>query len=245
MEQHTYRYLKGLVNSDYQIVSGEPNIIGWEVKNESDTYLGEIKDLLFDPQTNAVRYLIIDLQDNGMNLNDKKVMIPIGIAHLHTSADEVVLPNVHQEQFNALPAYQESELSPNTEVQIRSIIGSPAALRLEETATEFDQNQFYAHHHFNEGQFFKRGGPSQASTSGSEALGDRTAAQQTIRHLIDESNQHDHHAASPTTGQATHHNEQHQVKPWLEYKRQQEANDEQQATQKPDDLDPNKLPYGA
>lgn len=180
MEEKVYKYLKSLKDSDFQIVEGEPNIIGWEVKSEAGTYIGEIKDLLFDPETNAVRYLIIDLEDNGMNLGDKKVMVPIGIAHLHTSDDEVVLPNVHIDQFNALPAYDEDATVPATEVQIREVIGSPAALRMEENIAEFDRNQFYAHHHFDRGKFYQRGGTKQD-------LGDRTEQQHTIHEIIDNS----------------------------------------------------------
>ncbi|MGY4384364.1 hypothetical protein ACVWYN_001390 [Pedobacter sp. UYP24] len=158
MEQNTYRYLQELSGSDFQIVDEEPNIIGWEVKNESGTYIGEVEELLFDPQTRAVRYLVVDLKNNGMNLEQKKVMIPLGIAHLHTSNDEVVLPGLHLDQYNALPAYYKDQIGPELEVQIRSIIGSPAALRIEETITEFDQTHFYNHHHFDRGRFYSRGG---------------------------------------------------------------------------------------
>ena len=196
MEQHTYRTLKELSTSDFQIVEGEPNIIGWEVKNESGTYVGEVEELLYDPETRAVRYLIVDLEDNGMNLGDKRVMIPIGIAHLHLSDDEVVLPNIHMDQFNALPAYEQNEIGPETEVLIRAIIGSPAALRIEETIVEFDQQNFYSHQHFDRSRFYQRGGTS-----------DRIVEQQTINELIDNSNRHDHHAAESETGRNTHHNE--------------------------------------
>jgi hypothetical protein len=157
MEQNTYRYLQELSGSDYQIVDGEPNITGWKVKSESDSYIGEVKDLLFDPQTRAVRYLIVDLENNGMNLGQKKVMIPIGIAHLHVSDDEVVLPNVHLDQFNALPPYEEDKIGPETEVYIREVIGSPAALRIEEKIVQFDQDTFYAHQHFDQQKFYQRG----------------------------------------------------------------------------------------
>jgi hypothetical protein len=84
-------------------------------------------------------------------------MIPIGLAHLHTSADEVVLPNIHIDQFNALPNYEQGAIGPDTEMYIRSVIGSPAALRIEETISEFDQNQFYMHHHFDKERFYERG----------------------------------------------------------------------------------------
>ena len=162
MEQNSYRYLQELTGSDFQIVDGEPNIIGWEVKNEAGTYLGEVEELLFDPQSLAVRYLIINLEDNGMNIEDKKVMVPLGIAHLHNSDDEVVLPSLHVDQFNALPEYDVEKLGPEVEIQIRSVIGSPAALRIEESIVDFDQNAFYLHHHFDKGRFYKRGGVGHA-----------------------------------------------------------------------------------
>ncbi len=158
MEQHAYRYLQTLVDSDFQIVDGEPNIIGWDVKNETATFVGKIKDLLFDPQSRAVRYLIIDLNDNGMGLDDKKVIIPIGIAHLHTKDDEVVLPNIHIDQYRALPHYEVEKIGPDMEVRTRQIIGSPAALRIEEETAQFDQDQFYSHQHFNKQDFYRRGG---------------------------------------------------------------------------------------
>lgn len=201
MEKHIYRYLKSLSDSDYQVVDGEPNIIGWEVKNEAGAFVGEIHDLLFDPETNAVRYLIIDLENNGMSLGNKKVMVPIGVAHLHTSDDEVVLPNIHIDQFGALPAYDENATTAATEVEIREVIGSPAALRIEEKIAELDQQQFYEHHHFNKNNFYRRGGTGQTYS------GDRTTEKIEIHELIENSKAHDLHAATDQTGIGTHHNE--------------------------------------
>lgn len=67
------------------------------------------------------------------------------------------------DQYNALPAYDKDQLGPDLEVQIRSIIGSPAALRIEDTITEFDQTRFYNHHHFDKGRFYKRGGNTESN----------------------------------------------------------------------------------
>ncbi len=93
-----------------------------------------------------------------MGMDDKKVMIPIGIAHLHTNDDEVVLPNIHIDQYRALPNYEAEKIGPDTEVRTRQIIGSPAALRIEEETAQFDQDQFYSHQHFNKKDFYHRGG---------------------------------------------------------------------------------------
>jgi hypothetical protein len=207
MEKHIYRYLKSLKNSDYQIVEGEPNIIGWEVKSETGNYVGEVKDLLFDSESRAVRYLIIDLEDNGMELGDKKVMVPIGIAHLHTSDDEVVLPNVDASQLNALPSYDENATVPATEILIREVIDSPPAIHTDEAPTEYNQQEFYKHHHFDKEKFYRRGNIGSRSVNEQNEGGDRVEQQGTIHDLIDNSNRHNHHAADDETGIGTHHNE--------------------------------------
>lgn len=134
-----------------------------------------------------------------MHLEDKKVMIPLGIAHLHTSNDEVVLPGLHIDQFNALPEYHKGEISPEKEVQIRSIIGSPAALRIEDSISEFDQNTFYEHHHFDKGRFYKRdGSPIAILPSPAE----RTEQQETIHKIIEKSHYDapDPDADNPSSG---------------------------------------------
>ena len=161
MEKHIYRYLKGLNDSDFQIVDGEPNIIGWEVKSDTGTHIGEIKDLLFDPESRSVRYLIIDLEDNGMNLGDKKVMVPIGTAHLH-SDDEVVIPNITSQQLADLPAYNEDATVPATEVHVAHVFDSENVDRnetqRERAIAEFNQSEFYQHENFNKDRFYQRGG---------------------------------------------------------------------------------------
>jgi len=154
---NTYSKLQELAHSDYKLTEGEADIKGWTVQNEAATSIGKVRDLLFDPENNAVRYLIIDLDDLGVDLENKGVLIPIGLAHLHDHDDIVILPNIHTDQFKALPYYVSGEVDQNTEDEIRNAIGSPAALRMEETIIELDQNQFYNHHHFDRARFYKRG----------------------------------------------------------------------------------------
>jgi len=82
--ENKYDHLVELGGSDYEIVDGEPNIKGWTVKSEAGKKIGTVDELLFEPQTRKVRYLVVDLDDNKMGVNeDKKVLIPIGIASLY------------------------------------------------------------------------------------------------------------------------------------------------------------------
>lgn len=90
MDSNEFEYkndhLVKLSDSDYEIVDGEPDIEGWDVKNELGQKIGDVHDLLFDPQSRKVRYIIVDLDDNELELDtDKKVLIPIGIAELYES----------------------------------------------------------------------------------------------------------------------------------------------------------------
>lgn len=156
MENTSYQPLYPLNKTNYEIVDGEPDITGWAVINEAGNTIGSVNDLLFDPQSNAVRYLVIKLSHELPSVADKLVMIPIGIAHLHTKEDLIILPNLHLDQFSALPIYIEGEVGPNTEQLVREVIGSPAALRMEETIISFDQQEFYRHHHFDREKFYRK-----------------------------------------------------------------------------------------
>jgi hypothetical protein len=210
--------LYSLNKTNYQVVDGEPDITGWEVRSETGAYIGKTIDLLFDAQHNAVRYLVVDLDGSGMHLDEKKILIPIGIAELHRENDEVTLPNLHLEQFIAMPAYAEESFGPAMESEIRAVIGSPAALRLENEIVAQDLKNFYAHHHFERSNFYNR---------------NRSAEQQTIHNLVEKAKANHLHTADIETekgndpniykdAQEDQGNQEpftpghHEKKPWLE-----------------------------
>lgn len=118
LEENNYSQLRELSGSDFEIVDGEPNIIGWDVKNGEGTKIGDVDDLLFDPQSRKVRYLLVDLDSNYLNLTDgRTVLIPIGIAELHGE-------DVHDQ--NAVTA-QDTNIDSTDSLQERSAgIGNTA-----------------------------------------------------------------------------------------------------------------------
>ena len=148
-----YSNLEELSNSIYQLTDGEADIKGWPVRNEAGDPVGKVRDLLFDPEQNAIRYVIVELADMGEDLEEKAVLIPIGLVNLGEGKKEVILPDIHQDQFRAMPRYIIGEVTPELENQIRSIIGSPAALRMEDEIVEIDRANFYRHHHFDRNSF--------------------------------------------------------------------------------------------
>ena len=72
MEKEIKNHLQSVSHSDYQIVDGEQNILGWKVKNEANINIGVVSDLLFELETKSIRYVVVDLSEGMLNLNDKK-----------------------------------------------------------------------------------------------------------------------------------------------------------------------------
>ncbi|NTE04547.1 PRC-barrel domain containing protein [Agrobacterium tumefaciens] len=146
-----YVNLEELSHGDYKVIDGETDITGWPVRDENGTKVGKVRDLLFDPLQNAVRYIIIDLDQSVSGDDEKAILIPIGYANLGDDKKEVILPVMTESQFMAMPRYIIGEVTRDTEVQIRSAIAGSSALGVEEEPVATEHAEFYRHHHFDRG----------------------------------------------------------------------------------------------
>jgi sporulation protein YlmC with PRC-barrel domain len=113
--------LEELGGSDFKIADGQPNIKGWKVKDTRGQVLGEVEELIFDHTSQKVRYIVLELDGNRVELNSRKVLIPIGLAELHEDDDDVILPNVSDMQLQQLPEYAHEPVTPENESRIREI----------------------------------------------------------------------------------------------------------------------------
>ena len=149
--------LAKLSNSDFEIKDGQQDITGWDVLSRSGEKIGEVADLLFDPQAQKVRYLVIRLQASGeeMDDNNKLVLVPVGVAELRADNHEVALPIGSAQEITGLPAYLEGGPSPEDEVQIRSVFGG--------TTAPYEHPQFYHHEHFHDGHFNRENLPDNST----------------------------------------------------------------------------------
>lgn len=141
--------LQELGGSDFEIADGQPDIRGWDVKDENGQKIGEADELIFDVQSLKVRYIVLDLEDNVFDLDDRNVLIPIGIAQLHDKDDDIILPGVTANHLRALPEYEEDSLNADTENQIRNALAGIGGAALAGAALT-SENDFYNHDHFNE-----------------------------------------------------------------------------------------------
>ena len=148
-----HRRLQELDRSDFEIVDGEPDIRGWDVKNNGGQKIGEVEELVVDAQQKKVRYMVVDLDDNELKLDHRKVLLPIGLAQLHKDDDDVIIPNVNEAQLRELPDYDEDHLDSVVERKICGVFGR----KYETTSmnTEELPQDFYTHEHYNADNLYK------------------------------------------------------------------------------------------
>ena len=154
MSDNTKR-LQKLGGSDFEIADGEPDIRGWDVKDSFGKQLGEVEELIFDTQSRKVRYLVVDLEENDYDLDDKEVLVPVGVAELHGDDDDVILNGVTAEQLSSLPEYDDDRLDGDYESSIRNVLGGSALGGAAAMGASGTGTDFYQHEHFNEANLYR------------------------------------------------------------------------------------------
>ena len=162
--------LQELDRSNFEIVKGEPDIRGWDVRYRNGEKIGSVEELILDTKAKKVRYMVVDLDENELRLENRKIVIPIGFAELHSQSDDVLIPNVSVDQLCSLPDYKRDALTPDIERGISSTFGRKAKVepvtaskkvvkeerRLTETDIDNDIEQdFYSHEHYNLDNLYK------------------------------------------------------------------------------------------
>ena len=173
MDNTKHRRLQELDRSDFEIVKGEPDIRGWDVKNGAGLKIGEVEELIVDAQKKKVRYMVVDLDDNELKIPHRKVLIPIGLAELHEKDDDVLLPAVTVDQLIGLPAYEKDKLDEETERSVCNTLGrnttvvaqrimnatekggQPAKTQQYTAKTAENEDDFYQHEYFHDDNLYK------------------------------------------------------------------------------------------
>jgi len=146
-----YHQLEELNHSNYEIADGEPDIKGWDIKDNRGIKLAEVEDLLFNPASRKVRYLIAGLVGRVFGVEKRRVLIPIGLAELHPKDDDVYLPGISIAQLAIAPEYVKGEVSLQTEILARNVF------KEENSVPEvYNSQTFYEHDHYNERNFYGR-----------------------------------------------------------------------------------------
>ena len=194
-------HLEELGNSDYEIKDGEPDIIGWDVRNNGGGKLGEVDELIFDPQARKVRYIVLNMEGNELGLEDeRRVLLPIGLANLHTDKDEVVVPLITESQLAQLPPYESCPvLTPELEMDIRNTLEGQTG-----STAPYEHPQFYAHSHFDEDRFYNRGNqPNGAIITDEEIPGASAERTAMANRIVERLKNSDSYRSDPASGART------------------------------------------
>lgn len=128
--------MEELRHSEFQIVPGQPDIEGWSIYDYAHNKIGTVHDLLFDPEARKVRYIIARVAGIG-DKNERQVLIPIGMAELHATSDEVVLTDASASQISQFSPYPYDALKNN------ATVGSAIDLDSDTDQPHFDDQHFY------------------------------------------------------------------------------------------------------
>ena len=156
--------LRELSGSDYTIAKGQPDIRGWDVRDGSGRKFGAVSDLIFDIRANKVRYLVLNIFDTReLELEKRTVLVPIGLAELDPTDNDVLLPTVTPFQLRALPRYDKTNLGAKAERDISTVFGregfGTTTVATTSAAAQDDtdvDDSFYNHDHFNEDNMYRR-----------------------------------------------------------------------------------------
>jgi sporulation protein YlmC with PRC-barrel domain len=153
------RRLQELRGSGYEVAKGQPDIRGWEVRNDQGHLIGKVHELIFDSRANKVRYMVINVNDSKeMQLEKRTVMVPIGLAVLEQKDDDVILQNVTPFQLRALPRYSKEDLGTRSEHAISTVFGRDTKTTSTSTsaADEDVDESFYNNEMFDETNMYNR-----------------------------------------------------------------------------------------
>jgi photosynthetic reaction center H subunit len=148
-ETHEYRQLESLADSDYEIADGNPEIQGWDIKDDSGERVGKVRNLLFNPSSKKVRYIVADLDATSA----RRILIPIGLAELHETDDEVYLPGITAGQLAAAPDYSDDAIADLYEEQVLNTFRSAPET---DALYTYDMEKFYSHPHFDDQRIYHK-----------------------------------------------------------------------------------------
>lgn len=151
--------LRELRGSGYEIAKGQPDIRGWDVRDDARRKLGKVRELIFDIKARKVRYMVVDVHDvKELELEKRTVLIPIGLAQLDSKDDDVIVQQITPFQLRALPRYDKTQLGAKVEYDISQVFGRTHTTSSTSATSDDADDSFYEHDHFNEENMHKRRG---------------------------------------------------------------------------------------
>jgi uncharacterized protein (TIGR02271 family) len=123
---------------DFEIADGEPDIRGWSVKTADGREVGEVENLIADPDAMEVRYLEVKVKHELLGTkDDEQVLVPISQAQLHEDDDTVLISALSASRLRETPRFGRASLTAENDRALYSHYGQ------EGPSSREDQNRFF------------------------------------------------------------------------------------------------------
>jgi uncharacterized protein (TIGR02271 family) len=110
---------------DHREQSNENDIKSFDVYTQGGDKIGSVQDILVDEQEGRFRYLIVD---TGFWVLGKKVLLPIGLAHINSGERRVYVDGLTKSQVESLPEFSDNMVVDRKyEDQVRHVYRPSAA----------------------------------------------------------------------------------------------------------------------
>lgn len=97
---------------NYVVAEEDPDVRGWDLADYEGNRLGEVAELIVDPEAERVRYLNVLLDKKFSHANgERHLLIPIGRVRIREDKDEIILSGVDKEKLLDCPVYKGPEVS--------------------------------------------------------------------------------------------------------------------------------------
>ncbi len=107
---------------DFRLAKGAPNLRGWNVFGADGERVGQVTEMLVDPESAKVRYLDVDLADDLFLLKeDRHVLIPTDFVELRERGKDVWVEGLNASEVAQLPAYTGGPVDPVMADRVRLV----------------------------------------------------------------------------------------------------------------------------
>jgi len=131
------------IKNDYEVADDDEDVMDWDVVGRNGEKIGEVEDMIVDMQAMKVRYLEVELDGDLSGVDDdRRILIPVGLADLDHSGNNVVVSNFDSSMVSSYPAYRGEPITRDYEHSLMSAF-SPGY----QSGTGMDTS-FYDHEHF-------------------------------------------------------------------------------------------------
>jgi sporulation protein YlmC with PRC-barrel domain len=140
---------------NYEVADGDPDVRGWEVVAEDGKKIGNVDDLIVDPEQMKVRYLDIKTDHElAVGEGERHLLVPIGAAQIDAEDDEIKLDGLNRSTLEKYPVFKGGPVTYDYEMTLRETLGGLRGNKpdiVDEAGIDFYQDNIY-----NEDRFYTR-----------------------------------------------------------------------------------------